>query len=74
MSHEQVLIGEAADRLGLPAHTLRRACDAGVLDVPRAGLVRVFPVDELETYRRQLAAAGYLGRVGRACRPAHPAC
>ncbi len=73
MPHEQLLIGEAADRLGLPAHTLRRACDAGILAVPRAGAVRVFPVDELETYRR-LAAAGYIGRIGRACRPAHPIC
>ena len=72
MTLEHVLIGEAADRLDLPVHTLRRACDAGVLDVPRAGLVRLFPVDELESYRRKLAAAGYLP--APVCRPAHPVC
>jgi hypothetical protein len=60
------LIGQAALILGAPESLSRRLADRGVIDVPRAGRVRVFPGDRLAEYRRALERGGYV-------RPAHPA-
>jgi DNA-binding transcriptional MerR regulator len=59
-----LLIGQAALALGIPEHTLRRLCDRGVIDVPRLGPYRVFPVDRLDAYRKALRDAGYTALVG----------
>lgn len=65
MGRENLLIGTAAIRLGVCESTLRRACNAGVIDVPRAGVVRLFPLTQLSHYREQLRQAGYLDDIGR---------
>lgn len=59
MSEKNLLIGVAALSLGISESALRRACNAGVIDVPRVGNIRVFPTDRLDEFRKSLEAAGY---------------
>lgn len=59
MSERNLLISEAAVRLGIPESTLRAACNKGVIQVPRVGTIRVFPFDRLDEFHRALTSAGY---------------
>ena len=71
-----MFIETAALALKVPESELRRLCNLGVLDVPRAGRTRLFPSDRIEDYRRAIrlhrdamktlreASKGFLSRRG----------
>lgn len=57
MSDKNLLIGRAAQELGVTESTLRRLRDAGVVDALHVGSYRVFPADRLAEYKRAIAGA-----------------
>lgn len=53
-------LGEAADRLGVQVHRLRRLFLKGLLTGERVGPNRVIPEGDLPKVRKALEDAGYL--------------
>jgi hypothetical protein len=59
MTPSHFTIGQLAERFGAAAWQVRRAVDGLGIAVPRAGLYRLVPHDQLGAVERELVRRGY---------------